>query len=78
MAGPKTQIFDKCLKSKKKLYFNSRRIWLAETRFLAFIPDSSGTDPGTTKQATEDVDYRQDDNVQVQAVPLLILQTGDF
>jgi hypothetical protein len=40
---------------------------------LAYIPDSSGTDPGTTEQAAEDVDYRQDDNVQVEAVPLLIL-----
>jgi hypothetical protein len=52
MAGPNTQIFEKCLKS---------------------IPDSSGTDPGTTEQAAEDVDDRQDDNVQVQAVTLLIL-----
>ncbi len=45
---------------------------------LQCIPDSSGTDPGTTEQSTEDVDYWQDDNVQVEAVPLLILQTGGF
>jgi hypothetical protein len=40
---------------------------------LQCIPDSSGTDPGTTEQATEDVDNGQDDNVQVEAVTLLIL-----
>ncbi len=41
------------------------------------VPDSSGTDPGTAEQATEDVDNRQNDNVQVEAVPLLILHTQE-
>ncbi len=44
-----------------------------QLEMLACIPDGSGTDPGTTEQATEDVDNRQDDNVQVEAVTLLIL-----
>ncbi len=69
MAAPKTKF-----SNKKIVFYFTTHCFLKQILAYILVPDSSGTDPGTTKQATEDVDYRQDDNVQVQAVPLLILQ----
>jgi hypothetical protein len=37
------------------------------------MPDSGGADPGAAEEAAEDVDDGEEDNIHVEAGPLLVL-----